>query len=283
MNRGGALLALWIACIIWGGGFPVTKLALRDATPAAFAFGRFLLATVLVSPHLFRASPDAWKRGSVLGFLLATGFVLQSTSLGLTAAGRVAFIGSLYLLIVPLLLYLLHRTAPDRWNLLGAAIAIAGIALLTRGATGSSFNDGDLLSLACAVTFAVHLVATGTFARQVDVFALVSTQIATACLFTGLALPFIGPVTLTPTPRLLALMGYQALFTSIIALRLQLNAQRVISPSTTALILMLQPPFAAAFAFLLIGEHLTGTQWAGGAVILLGTQIPELMRRKPAT
>jgi drug/metabolite transporter (DMT)-like permease len=55
----------------------------------------------------------------------------------------VAFIGSLYLLIVPLLLYLLHRTAPDRWNLLGAAIAIAGIALLTRGATGSGFNEGD--------------------------------------------------------------------------------------------------------------------------------------------
>jgi drug/metabolite transporter (DMT)-like permease len=74
-------------------------------------------------------------------------------------------------------------------------------------------------------------------------------------------------------------MGYQALFTSIIALRLQLNAQRVISPSTTALILMLQPPFAATFAFFLLGEQMTALQWLGGAIILLGTQVPELMRR----
>jgi drug/metabolite transporter (DMT)-like permease len=138
-------------------------------------------------------------------------------------------------------------------------------------------------SLACAVTFAVHLVASGSFARQVDVFALVSTQIATACLFTALALPFIGPVILTPTPRLFVVMGYQALFTSIVALRLQLTAQREVSPTTTALVLMLQPPFAAAFAFVLIGKQLTGLQWLGGAIILLGTQIPEFMRRKTTT
>lgn len=280
MTRGQALLALWIACLIWGAGFPVTKLALTDASPMAFAFGRFLLATVLVLPQLFKASQDAWRRGAVLGALLAAGFVSQSSALNFTAAGRVAFIGSLYLLLVPFLLYLLDRTRPDRWNLLGAVVALTGIALLTRGASTGGFNQGDGLSLACAAIFAMHLVATGRFTREVDAWPLVSTQIATACLFTAIALPWLGPVTLTPTPRVFLLMGYQALFTSLIALRLQLAAQRVVSPSTTALVLMLQPPIASAAAFLLLGEQLTGLQWLGGGIILLGTQLPEMLRKR---
>lgn len=281
MSRTGALASLWLACLIWGTAFSVTKLGLRDANPTAFALGRFLLATVLVLPYLFRASADAWRKGAILGFLLAAGFVSQSTALGLTGAGRVAFISSFYLLLVPVILYLAYRATPDRWNLLGALLAIAGIALLTRGAAGSSFNLGDGLSLLCACLFATHLVVTGNFAKKVETWPLVSTQIATAGLFTVLALPVLEPIRFTVTPRLLATLGYQALFTSLIALRLQFSAQRIISPSTTALVLMLQPPIASAAAFVLIGEQLTPMQWLGGAIILLGTQLPELLRPKP--
>lgn len=282
MTRGRALLSLWIACLIWGAGFPVTKLALRDASPTAFALGRFLLATLLVVPQLRLASKQAWRAGAILGTLLAAGFIAQSTALGFTSAGRIAFLGSLYLLLVPVLLYLAYRTPPDRWTLLGALLALAGIALLTRSASGHGFTTGDALGLLCASIFAVHLVATGHFTREVDGASLMSTQIASAGLCTALALPFLGTVSFTPTPRLFALLGYQALFTSLIALRLQLAAQRVLSPSTTALVLMLQPPFAAGVAFVLMGEKLTGLQWLGGAVILAGTQLPEFMRLRSA-
>jgi drug/metabolite transporter (DMT)-like permease len=280
MSRAQAIGMLWLACLIWGAAFPITKLGLRDASPTAFALGRFFLATILVAPHLFRASRDAWKKGSVLGFLLAAGFVCQSNALSLTGAGRVAFISSFYLLLVPVILYLAYRATPDRWNLLGALLALAGIALLTRGAGGSRFNAGDGLSIVCACLFATHLVATGNFTKKVETWPLVSTQMATAGLFTALALPLLEPATFTPTLRLFGALGYQALFTSLIALRLQLTAQRVVAPSTTALVLMLQPPIASAMAFVLLGEQMTGMQWLGGGIILLGTQCPEFLRNR---
>jgi len=277
MTRRQAMLALWATCLIWGAAFPLAKLALRDATPMAFTAVRFLVATVLLLPALRHATRAEWRAGALLGGLLALGFATQTVGLGLTTASRSGFLTALYIPFTPLIVLLVSRLLPDRAALLGLLAALTGMVLLTqlRNLSGG-FNRGDVLTFLCAWCFAAHMVATGHLARRHDISRLMMTQIATAALLTTLATPLIETPALSPTPLLLGMVAYEAILASVVAIRLQLAAQQVLSPTHAALVYTLEPVIAAATSFLLIGEQLQPLQWVGGGLIIVGSLLPEL-------
>jgi drug/metabolite transporter (DMT)-like permease len=57
------------------------------------------------------------------------------------------------------------------------------------------------------------------------------------------------------------------------AFLLQVWSQTVIGPSRTAIVLALEPAFAAGTAMLVLGERLTARGWLGAALILAGIYI----------
>jgi drug/metabolite transporter (DMT)-like permease len=283
MTRGRAILSLWATCLIWGAAFPLTKLALQDATPMAFTAVRFVVATVIISPALRHATWEEWRSGAVLGGLLALGFAAQTIGLQWTTASRSGFITALYIPFVPLIVLVVYRTVPERLAALGLAIALGGMMLLTRPAgLAGGVNAGDLLTLFCAICFASHMVATGAFAARFPVEHLMMTQIATAALLTTIAAPFLEHPHLSPTPLLLGMIGYEAVLASVVAIRLQLAAQRVLSPTYSALIYTLEPVVASMTSLLVLGDRLTPGQWVGGVLIIGGSLLPEIARRSSA-
>ncbi len=277
MTRRQAMLALWATCLIWGSAFPLAKLALRDATPMAFTAIRFLVATLLLLPALRRATAAEWRAGALLGGLLALGFATQTVGLGLTTASRSGFLTALYIPFTPIIVFAVSRAVPERIALLGLLVAMVGMVLLTRPHDlAGGFNRGDVLTISCAWCFAAHMVATGHLARRHDISRLMMTQIATAALLTTLATPLIETPMVTPTPFLLGMVAYEAVLASVVAIRLQLAAQQVLSPTHAALVYTLEPVIAAATSFLLTGERLRLIQWLGGGLILSGSLLPEL-------
>jgi drug/metabolite transporter (DMT)-like permease len=66
---------------------------------------------------------------------------------------------------------------------------------------------------------------------------------------------------------------------SVIAIRLQLAAQRVLSPTYTALVYTLEPVVAALTSLVITGDRLTQLQWLGGFLIVAGSLLPELSGR----
>lgn len=281
MTRGRAILALWATCLIWGAAFPLTKLALHDATPMAFTAARFLLATLILAPALRHATREEWRAGAVLGALLALGFATQTVALQWTTASRSGFITALYIPFVPIIVLLLYRTLPDRFATLGLCIALTGMVLLTRPADlGGGINLGDFLTLLCAICFAAHMVATGAFARRLAPERLMMTQIAVATLLTTCATPLLEHPRLSFTPLLVGMILYEAVLASVIAIRLQLAAQQVLSPTYTALVYTLEPVVASTAGFLLLGDRLAPIQWLGGLFILAGSLLPEMQRRR---
>jgi drug/metabolite transporter (DMT)-like permease len=283
MTHRRAVLALWTTCLIWGAAFPLAKLALHDATPMAFTASRFLVASLLIAPALRGTTRAEWRHGGILGLLLSLGFATQTIGLNLTTASRSGFITALYIPFVPLIVLLVYRTLPERLAALGLVLALSGMVLLTRPAgLGQGPNLGDLLTLICAFCFAAHMVATGAFARRYRVERLMMTQIAVATVCTVIAAPLIEHPHLTPTPTLLVIVGYEAVLASVVAIRLQLAAQRVLSPTYTALVYTLEPVVAALTSILLIGDRLGGLQWLGGLLIVVGSLLPEIPRLRPA-
>ncbi|HLS46910.1 MAG TPA: DMT family transporter, partial [Gemmatimonadales bacterium] len=63
----------------------------------------------------------------------------------------------------------------------------------------------------------------------------------------------------------------------------QLRAQRTLSTTQTGLIFTLEPVFASLASWLAIGERLSATQWAGGALVVVAMGISALNRERPGT
>lgn len=280
MTRRQAVLALWATCLIWGAAFPLTKLALADATPMAFTAIRFVVATLLIAPSLRGVRPEEWRAGGLLGLLLALGFATQTVGLQWTTASRSGFLTSLYIPFTPLVVLAAFRHLPDRLAALGLAIAVSGLLLLTRpGDLTGGFNRGDLLTVVCALCFATHMVATGQFAVRFRIERLMMAQIAVAALLTTVATPLLERPRLAPTPFLIGMVAYEAVLASVVAIRLQLAAQQVLPATYAALVYTLEPVVAALTSLLITGDVLSLRQWLGGLLILTGSLLPELHRR----
>jgi drug/metabolite transporter (DMT)-like permease len=61
-----------------------------------------------------------------------------------------------------------------------------------------------------------------------------------------------------------------------VAIRLQLAAQRVLSPTYAALVYTLEPVIASMTSLLILGDRLSPVQWMGGILIIAGSLLPEL-------
>lgn len=278
MTHRHAVLALWATCLIWGLAFPLAKLALADVSPMLFTALRFGGATMLVAPLLRHATRGEWRAGSWLGLLLASAFCAQTVGLELTTASRSGFITALYIPFTPLIVAVVFRRLPPATAGIGILVAMIGMSLLTRpGRTGGGLNAGDLLSLLCAFLFAAHMVATGAFARRHPIERLMMTQIATAALLTTVATPLLETPRLSPTPLLIGVVAYEAVLASVVAIHLQLAAQRVLTATHAALVYSLEPLVAAVAAMLLTGDRLEAVQWIGGGLILAGSLLPDLV------
>ncbi|HSB53126.1 MAG TPA: EamA family transporter [Gemmatimonadales bacterium] len=280
MTRRQAVFTLWTTCLIWGTAFPLAKLGLRDASPMAFSCARFVLASALLLPMLRGTTWEEWRHGAILALLLSLGFGLQTIGLNLTTPSRSGFITALYLVFVPVILWAIDRSLPDRWAALALVIALTGMFLLTRhDGQGGGPNLGDFLTLLSSISFAAHLVATGAFARRFRIERLMIGQIIVSTLITLVATPILETPRLHFTPLLLGVIAYEAVLATVVAIPMQLAAQRVLTPTHTALIFTLEPVVAALASMLLVGELLTPVQWFGGLLILGGSLLPELGNR----
>lgn len=279
MNRREAVVSLWVTCLIWGASFPLVKLALRDATPMAFTAARFVVAALLISPALRGVNRAEWRAGAILGSLLALAFCAQTVGLQWTSASRSGFLTSLYVPLTPLIVLAVYRTLPDRAAGIALVLAVTGMFLLTGyGGAGGGLNRGDGLTLLSALTFAAHMVATGAFARRYRVERLMIAQVVVGAILSSLATPLLEAPRLTWTPLLVGMVAYEAVLASIVALRLQLAAQQVLSATYAALVYSLEPVVALGASVILTGDRLGAMQLAGGLLIVIGSFLPELRR-----
>lgn len=254
------------------------KSALAFATPLAFLAVRFGIATLLLVPGT-RFTPRFTGRELAGGLLLAgivsVGFVMQTVGLVITTPARSAFIVAIASVLAPVvaLVFLGQRT---RWLTAGAlAFAFAGMYLLTAPDTGG-LNRGDALTLVCAVLFGGQIVAVTELAARYDARRLVWMQSAGTAVVSGVAVLLFEQPRISWTPGFIGALAYTVVFASAIAFLLQMRAQRHMTSARAALIFCLEPVFAAVTSWLVLGERLAATQWAGGALILVGMVVADL-------
>jgi drug/metabolite transporter (DMT)-like permease len=284
-------LALIAMTLLWGASFLVTKDLLGSVPPDVVIALRFALAVAalaLARPAAWRRPRrDVWRAGAVLGAALYASFALQTYGLAYTTPARSAFLTAAYVFLVPLLGRVLLRAPVGLGVGAGAVLATVGLALLTGPEVDAGIRRGDLLSLLCALGFAVHILLLGRVAPGLPALELAVAQLAVAAVLATAVSAATGAARLDP-----AAYGANALFgiaflglgCTALAYLVQTWAQRTTPAARAALIFSLEPAFAALFSVSLGHERLGATELAGCILIAVGVLAAELIRRPaPAT
>lgn len=262
-----AIVALLIAAFLYGATFVVIKSALDDIPPLRFVAWRFTIGALALAVFALPKGRLIWLHGSIAGLALFAGYALQTAGLAATTASNSALITGLYVVFTPLLAALFRRRPPSGWVLTAAVAAFIGIFLLTE-TEGLRLTQGDLLTLGCAIAFALHIIALARYARLHPVVPFTTVQLATTAVLAfpfSLAIEGAGMPEVTVWPALLA----TALGVSVGAFLLQVWSQTVLGAGTTAVVLAAEPAFAVATAWVVLNERLDVAGWAGTALIVV--------------
>jgi drug/metabolite transporter (DMT)-like permease len=295
----GAVLALLLGTVCWGCGFTWAKAAgeaVQHAAglPPGHPFGpifvlawRFLFAAI-VWLIIFPAARRGWTwRGAALGaragVLCGLGLILQHVGLDRTSEAVSAFLTSLTILFVPLIMLFAGRPPrPVLW--VGVALASGGVWLMT-GATPTGFGWGEVLGLMCAFTFSLYILAVNAAVKVESPYRVTVAQfavVAAVCMITCAFLPG-GTGALAETSRILAWREVWlntlllTVFPTLIAFSLLTFFQPKVDPTRAALIYLAEPVFATIYAGAVVRHHIGATALGGAGLILVANALVEIL------
>jgi drug/metabolite transporter (DMT)-like permease len=276
-TRTKAEVFLVVVTAIWGCTFVVVKGALADASPLPFLAARFMLAGFLLLAILARGQVERETilPGSILGLFLFAGYLFQTWGLVYTTPSKSAFLTGFSVILVPLIL-MLSGFRMGSATLVGGILGLVGIYFLVAPSGMAAVNRGDVLTLAGALSFAVHIVLVGRYTKKFSFLHLVPVQILVVGLLALVALPLVPDQTLHFTARLVMAILVTALLATGVAFSVQNWAQQYTPAAHTALIFALEPVFAALSSWLMMGERFGGRVLLGSGLILAGMVVSEI-------
>lgn len=276
-------LLLLLTAVIWGTAFVAQRTAALQSSLFLFNGARFLLGALVLLPFAglrWRAGRRGWWIACLAGGLLFTAGTLQQLGMHSTTAGNAGFLTSLYVVIVPVLLLVIWRQRPVPQAWAAVLLAAAGAYLLGTGGRGFVFRPGDVLELAGAVFWALHVIVLGKYASRQGSIQFAAAQFAVCALLSLLAgWPLEGGDWRRLTPVLIPIL-YTGILSVGLGYTLQVWAQRHTPPTEAALILSLEAVVAVVSGWFVLRERLTTVQGAGCLLILMGVVIVQFRSAK---
>lgn len=299
-----AVLALFCVTIIWGWTFVWMKQGMQAAAaelgsgrelPAAalfmaLRFGAAALVMFLAVPAARRGLTRAvWTGGLWLGGLLFVGFALQMIGLAQVSPAVSAFLTSLYVLFTALISAARHKQKPSLGLCAGVLLATLGAGFV-RGRPELAFNLGELLTVACALVFAIHILATDRITKHVAPMPVTFTSFAVVALAStllflyaqsGPAAADVGQIrSLLQNPQFITPMVLSTLFATVLALSLMNLYQRDLDPVRAAILYALEPIWAACVGIALGMDSFNPYLWLGGALLFGGNLVAEIAEQR---
>ena len=278
-----AFVLLLAATAAWGATFVIVKAATAHNSVLGFLAWRFLVAggllTVVRPRSLLRLGRRGWAQGVVLGLTLAGGYVLQTFGLRYTSAAISGFLTGLQVVFTPLLAWLLFRHRPAARAVVATMLALAGLAVMSLH--GLSFGLGELLTVGAALLFAGQIVGLGFWSSAEDAYGLATVQLLTVAVCCWLATLPDGPRAPARLSDWVAIV-VTAVVATAIAFVVQSWAQSQLSTTGAAVVLTMEPVFAALVAWS-VGEKLGWSVVLGGGLVVVAMLVVELASAKRLT
>ncbi|MEG1559296.1 MAG: DMT family transporter [Clostridia bacterium] len=297
-----ANIMLLMAAIIWGFSFVVMK-GLIGVFPVSYLLMmRFFVGALGLSFFIYKFRKVITKRtafrGALLGFVLYLAFFVQTTGLRYTYVGENALITAVYVVLVPLMIWVVDKKRPTGRIFFAAIVCFAGIALLSlfnetndvslgslelfgSVITGTSVRFfGDFLTLISGVLFALHIVMANKFSQKEEIMPLTCYQFAFAAFFALIVGLIFEPFpTAIPVETLLPL-AYVCILSSLVALTFQNVGIKYADPSVASILLCSESLFGCLGGVVFMNDEFTVFTAIGSTLIIGSILISELKRKK---
>lgn len=278
-----AAAALVMVTAVWGSTFVVVKDAIARMPVSDFLAWRFALAAIamllLRGRAVLRLGRVGQGRGVLLGIALGAGYLFQTYGLRTTPPAVSGFITGMFVVFTPLIagLLLRHRVGAVAWA--AVVLATAGLGLLSL--RGFSVGTGELLTIGCAIAFAIHIVGLGEWSAQHDSGALAAVQLTTVTVMCLVAASGsgLGP---PPDTGVWGALVLTALAATALAFVVQTWAQTLLSPTRAAVIMTMEPVFAGIFGVAFAGESVGLRAGLGALLVLVAMLLVEIGPRRGA-
>lgn len=295
-------MALLLATMSWAGSFTWAKAAgdgMNQAAglPSGALFGPILLLAWRFIPAgvlwliLFPQARRGWTSQSLwcsllLGLALWAGQTVQMLGLDRTSEAVNAFLTSLTVIFVPLLMTVVVRRPPPAAIWLPVFVAALGIWLMT-GAAPTGFGTGEILGLSCAIIFSVHMIALGELAGRDSPWRLAPGQFLVVGAASGVSCLVVADGSASLAPQMQwAILTHDGMwinlvllivFSTMIAFGLMFYFQPRLDPTRAALVYLAEPVFAALFAYVAVGRTLSLIALLGAGMILAANMLVEVI------
>ncbi len=277
-----AVIAVVVAGACWGLGAVIAKTAFdRGVPPARMAEARVAVALLVLGIAL------AWRRRDLLAPPRAS--VPMLGAFGLCVAGvnfayyvaidrlSVGVAISLQYTGPVLLLAMAAATSarkPSRAAWVAGGLTLVGAVLVSGAVSGLDRLDaaGLAAALASAVLFAGYLLTAESAGRRgaLPATVLLWGFIVAVAVWSVAAPWWSWPVNRLADPRVALSVAGVGVIGTLVPFFLTVGAVRVLSPATAGIAATVEPPFAAGFAWLFLGQGLTPVQLLGGMCVLAG-------------
>lgn len=287
------------AAMIWGLSFVAQKQGMEFVEGFTFNGIRCLIGGIVLLPIiLFRSLknpvklPPAEKKASrkeslkgilIVGGMLCIGSNLQQFAFGYIEPGKVGFITALYMLLVPLISFILYKKKQPFTTWVGVILGVGGLYMICMGGSSSfSLGKGELLALLCSIAFALHIIVIDKYAATIDCIVLscgqyMVTGVISCILMFIFEKPDIGNIMHAAVPIL-----YAGIMSCSCAFTFQIIGQKYTEPTLASMLLCLESVFSVIFSFLILGERMTTVEYIGCAVMFTAIIIAQLPAKKKA-
>lgn len=271
-----------LASVLWGTSFPGSKLTVGEVDPLFLTFGRMALGAAMglailaamrrLDLRVFR-EPLVWALGGVN----ALGFELQNVGILLTTASKTALLVNVNIVFIAVLMSVFFREPMKRAKVLGIGIGAFGVVVLATKLDPSSLSGGtfagDALVFLAGLVWAFYVIGLKKRVdRGGDYVSLTASILCTSAILSAFPLFFIDWPLPTGGTGWLGI-AYLGLVPTFVPLMLYVSSMRTISPTISALLILLEVVVAAVLSYLILQDTLDAFALAGGALILAGAYV----------
>lgn len=268
---------LLLLAAIWGASFLFMRIAAPVLGPVLTAELRTLIAGIALAAYFAATGFDPeWRRWGrhyvIVGILgSAVPFLLWAYAALTLGAGLLSVLNATAPMFGALCSALLLREKLSARRILGLVIGVAGVALVTQPAPGTDLHYpallGALLAASCYGLIATYIKRFASKAPSRGM--AVGSQLAAGVLL----IPFIPlwPPTAAPTALAVASILALGLVCTAIAYLLYFRLIADLGATGALTVTYLIPVFGVLWGALFLGEALSASMLAGGALVILGT------------
>lgn len=269
--------------LIFGFSYPFMSIVSYSLSPFIANFFKSFLGIVVMLPLALKVKCSNYKdlliSGILLGIIMVVCPLCQQIAADKLPSGKIGFITSMYVVMTPILSFVIFKKKPSIVTTLSVVLAAFGLYLLC-GVSGVKIGKYDLIVLLAALSFAFEIILIEKYSKTVNPFqftlcAMIVSSIinlAFACTYETFTINQIMSV----FPELL----YIGIGCTAIGYCGQMIGQKHVDETLSALIMSLESVISVLGGYLFLHQVLTPKELIGCLIMFVAVIMCEISQTK---